>query len=297
MPFIQISSPDVTDTDNRQTSIPLTNCFVRPNPNNAQGYVLESFPGLTKINQLEGKSRGADYDFARNAVMRVIGNKLYKGQSTLTEQVTIPNSDRVKMSSDELHSVVVTGGKSLYWDGSELKEFKNWSKGEQNAPLDGTAFDISGIKDLAKHSDFFVYIFEGRSGFGKTSPFRSDRPDAASFIHGAANESERDTALGITVLDNKVLLMSKRTCRFYKYATTGQYQESLSSRVEFSATGSESYCSWDDQTVAIIGAKSNESTKQQNGVFLLGAGNAIAIHTQYMLDEIAKQKDQEFYNS
>ena len=91
MPFIQISSPDVTDTDNRQTSIPLTNCFVRPNPNNSQGYVLESFPGLTKINRLEGKSRGADYDFARNAVMRVIGNRLYKGKTTLEEQVIKKN--------------------------------------------------------------------------------------------------------------------------------------------------------------------------------------------------------------
>ncbi|HBI9880111.1 TPA: hypothetical protein LAG05_003101, partial [Escherichia coli] len=47
---------------------------------NSSGY-LRSFPGITKRSDVNGVSRGVEYNMAQNAVYRVCGGKLYKGES------------------------------------------------------------------------------------------------------------------------------------------------------------------------------------------------------------------------
>ncbi|MGK3384599.1 packaged DNA stabilization protein, partial [Escherichia coli] len=47
---------------------------------NSSGY-LRSFPGIAKRSDVNGISRGVEYNMAQSAVYRVCGGKLYKGES------------------------------------------------------------------------------------------------------------------------------------------------------------------------------------------------------------------------
>lgn len=49
---------------------------------NSSGY-LRSFPGIAKRSDVNGVSRGVEYNMAQSAVYRVCGGKLYKGKVKL----------------------------------------------------------------------------------------------------------------------------------------------------------------------------------------------------------------------
>ncbi len=289
MPALDVSkSPNLLDNENRLSTTFLTNFLLRPNPQSQSGYVLESFPGLKKTDELTGFSRGAAYNYSKNATYRVVGDKLYKEDSSLVEQVTIPNQDRVRLASTNLNQVVVSGGAAYYWTGSQLNQLQNWSAGENNAPPDGTSFDLSNISDCTRHRDFFLYVKSDKSGFLKTSPFREDRPDATAFVNGNVAEDENDTAIGITVLDGRALLLSKRTARFYTFTTAGRYVEAQNIRVEFGTASRESYCSWSENEICVAGSVTNQETQSQTGIYKLANGGVQPIHTAEILKEIAE---------
>lgn len=94
----------------------------------------------------------------------MIGSKLYKEDLSITDQVDIPNQDRVRLASSNLNQVVVSGGVPYYWDGANLGQLKNWVKGEDNAPPDGTSFDLSNISDCTRHLNFSCMLNQMRLG-------------------------------------------------------------------------------------------------------------------------------------
>ncbi|KYE96946.1 packaged DNA stabilization protein, partial [Salmonella enterica] len=49
---------------------------------NSSGY-LRSFPCIAKRNDVIGISRGVEYNSAQNSVYRVLGSKLYKGETVV----------------------------------------------------------------------------------------------------------------------------------------------------------------------------------------------------------------------
>lgn len=216
----------------------------------------------------------------------MIGSKLYKEDLSITDQVDIPNQDRVRLASSNLNQVVVSGGVPYYWDGANLGQLKNWVKGEDNAPPDGTSFDLSNISDCTRHLNFFLYVKSNASGFLKTSPFREDRPDAVDFTNGNIAEDSNDTAVGITVLDGRALLLSKRTARFYNF-TNGKYVESKNIRIEFGTASRESYCSWGETEIMVAGSATNQETQSQTGIYRLANGGVQPIHNSEILKEIA----------
>lgn len=63
---------------------------------NSSGY-LRSFPGIAKRSDVNGVSRGVEYNMAKNAVYRVCGGKLYKGESEVGD---VAGSGRVSMAHD-----------------------------------------------------------------------------------------------------------------------------------------------------------------------------------------------------
>ena len=286
MPYFNINeAPQILDKNDRYGVVLLTNFLLRPD--SKKGYLLESFFGLTKEIDFQGVSRGVTYSTKDNANYRVIGQKLIKEDSEFTEQVTIPNNDRVKMSSSALTQVIVTGGVVNYWDGKELTKLKNWTKDEPNSS-GATNFDFSNIIDCTHHNDFYLFIKGGQSGFLKTAPLNEQRPDPANFVNGAVSQGKNDDSIGITVLDDRVLLFGANTARFYTFTTTGVYQEIVNIRVSFRLANRNAYCSWDERKCVAVGSVTSQKTRSQIGVYYLQDGATQAIHTDHILKILAE---------
>ena len=73
---------------------------------NSSGY-LRSFPGIAKRYDVNGVSRGVEYNMAQSAVYRVCGSKLYKGESEVGD---VSGSGRVSMAHGRTSQAVGVNG-------------------------------------------------------------------------------------------------------------------------------------------------------------------------------------------
>ncbi|MGL5293299.1 MAG: packaged DNA stabilization protein [Aeromonas sp.] len=93
----------------------------------AAGY-FRFWPGITKIADVAGASRGSHWNTVKDAVYRVMGGKLYLGQ---TEVADVPGSDRVSMAHGRTSQAVsVNGELRLYRYDGEVKTVTNWPANE-----------------------------------------------------------------------------------------------------------------------------------------------------------------------
>ena len=90
---------------------------------NSSGY-LRSFPGIAKRSDVNGVSRGVEYNMAQNAVYRVCGGKLYKGESEVGD---VAGSGRVSMAHGRTSQAVGVNGQLVEYryDGT-VKTVSNW---------------------------------------------------------------------------------------------------------------------------------------------------------------------------
>ncbi|MGL5486760.1 MAG: packaged DNA stabilization protein [Shewanella sp.] len=93
----------------------------------AAGY-FRFWPGITKIADVDGVSRGSHWNTVKDGVYRVMGNKLYLG----TEEVgDVAGSGRVSMAHGRTSQAVVVDGKlKLYRYDGEVKTVANWPENE-----------------------------------------------------------------------------------------------------------------------------------------------------------------------
>ncbi|MFU0055323.1 packaged DNA stabilization protein, partial [Salmonella enterica] len=92
---------------------------------NSSGY-LRSFPGIAKRNDVNGVSRGVEYNTAQNAVYRVLGSKLYKGETVVGD---VAGSGRVSMAHGRTSQAVGVNGQLVEYryDGT-VKTVSNWTE-------------------------------------------------------------------------------------------------------------------------------------------------------------------------
>ncbi|MFA8052520.1 packaged DNA stabilization protein, partial [Escherichia coli] len=90
---------------------------------NSSGY-LRSFPGIAKRSDVNGVSRGVEYNMAQSAVYRVCGGKLYKGESEVGD---VAGSGRVSMAHGRTSQAVGVNGQlfEYRYDGT-VKTVSNW---------------------------------------------------------------------------------------------------------------------------------------------------------------------------
>jgi hypothetical protein len=89
----------------------------------AAGY-FRFWPGITKLTDVSGVSRGSHWNTVKNAVYRVMGSKLYLGQS---ESGDVAGSGRVSMAHGRTsQAAVVNGQLKLYRYDGEVKTVENW---------------------------------------------------------------------------------------------------------------------------------------------------------------------------
>lgn len=89
----------------------------------ASGY-MRSFPGIEKLNTVAGTSRGVQYNTSQNAVYRVCGGKLYRGDAAVGD---VSGSGRVPMAHSRTSQAVIDAGKVVLhrYDGTN-KAIENW---------------------------------------------------------------------------------------------------------------------------------------------------------------------------
>lgn len=120
---------------------------------NSSGY-LRSFPGIAKRSDVNGVSRGVEYNMAQNAVYRVCGGKLYKGESEVGD---VAGSGRVSMAHGRTSQAVGVNGQLVEYryDGT-VKTVSNW-------PADSgfTQYELGSVRDITR--------LRGRYAWSKTA--------------------------------------------------------------------------------------------------------------------------------
>ncbi|HIF6757420.1 TPA: packaged DNA stabilization protein [Serratia marcescens] len=90
---------------------------------NAAGY-LRSFPGVTKKASVTGTSRGVQFNTAENIVYRVLGGRLYRGE---TDRGAVPGDGRVSLAHSAVsQSVAASGVLTMYRYDGTVKTLQNW---------------------------------------------------------------------------------------------------------------------------------------------------------------------------
>lgn len=93
----------------------------------AAGY-FRFWPGITKLADVNGVSRGSHWNTVKDAVYRVMGGKLYLGQAEVAD---VPGSGRVSMAHGRTSQAVsVNGELRLYGYDGEIKTVTNWPASE-----------------------------------------------------------------------------------------------------------------------------------------------------------------------
>lgn len=93
----------------------------------AAGY-FRFWPGITKLADVNGVSRGSHWNTVKDAVYRVMGGKLYLGQAEVAD---VPGSGRVSMAHGRNSQAVSVGGElRLYGYDGTVKTVTNWPASE-----------------------------------------------------------------------------------------------------------------------------------------------------------------------
>lgn len=175
---------------------------------NASGY-LRSFPGLIKRNDVDGVSRGAQYNTAQNAVYRVLGGSLYKGIDVVS---AVPGVNRTSMAySATSQAVAVNGELSLYRYDGTVKTLSNW------VGSDYEQYEIGSVRDVCRLRGRYIWVKDGTDNFGVTDLEDESHPDRYRAIYQA--ESQPDGIQGCGVWRDFVVMFGTSTIEYF--ALTG----------------------------------------------------------------------------
>ncbi|MCX8965124.1 hypothetical protein EHW66_08900 [Erwinia psidii] len=128
---------------------------------NAAGY-MRSFPGQVKTADVDGVSRGAEYNTKQSQVFRVAGSKLYADGADLS--VTVPGSERVSMAHSYNSQGIAADGQLLFYSYTDktLTALDNWSS--TVTTQEGYEKTLSAWTHTASGNDAFYVPEESQDG-------------------------------------------------------------------------------------------------------------------------------------
>ncbi len=255
---------------------------------NSNGY-LRSFPGIKKLLDVGGPSRGALYNTHENAVYRVCGEQLYKSGAP---KGIVGGTDRVSMACSYIsHAVGANGTMTLYRydDGSE-KTLSNW-------PVDSgfTQYELGYLRDLCRNQSRYVWCKSGTDSFFISDLEDESKPDRYSAEYRA--ESQPDGIIGIDNWRDFVVCFGTSTIEYFNLTGNTSavgvalYQSQPSMMVQKGIAGTHCKAKYAD-THAII---SHPATGAPS-VYLINSGSAQQIATStiekilqsYTADELSE---------
>lgn len=252
---------------------------------NASGY-LRSFPGIAKRGDVAGVSRGVQYNTAQNAVYRVCGGKLYKGESPVGD---VAGSARVPMAHGRTSQAVVTGGQVIEhrYDGT-TKTIANW-------PVDSTytQYELGSARDITRLRGRYAWSKDGTDSWFISDLEDESHPDRFAAEYRA--ESQPDGIIGIGTWRDFIVCFGSSTIEYFTLTGTtavgaALYVANPAYMVPRGIAGTFCKCSFMD-SIAII---SNPATGAPS-VYIIDSGRATQIATasiekiirSYSADELA----------
>lgn len=237
---------------------------------NSNGY-FRSFPGIRKLQDVAGVSRGAMYNTHENAVYRVCGGKLYKGGFEIG---LVDGSDRVSMAySYNSQAIGANGAINLYRYDGTVRPLTNW-----DLSTEYTQYDLGKVMDLCRNRGRYVWSKEGTDSFFVSDLEDESKPDRYSAQYRA--ESQPDGIIGIDNWRDFVVCFGSSTIEYFSLTGSGTavgaslYQSQPSMMVQKGIAGKYCKTKYAD-THAII---SNPATGAPS-IYLVNSGAVQQIAT------------------
>ncbi|HEE9987564.1 TPA: hypothetical protein R8G49_004276 [Citrobacter freundii] len=172
---------------------------------NSSGY-LRSFPGITKISDVAGTSRGAEYNTSQNAVYRVMGGKLYKGDSVVGD---VAGSGRAPMAHSRTSQAVVVGGQVVQYryDGT-VRIVANW-------PVSSgyTQYELGSAGDICQSRGNYAWTKAGTDSWFISDLDDEVHPDKYAAMMRA--ESQPDGIIGIGTWGDFIVCFGSTTIEYF----------------------------------------------------------------------------------
>lgn len=252
----------------------------------ANGY-LRSFPGIVKLKDVAGPSRGALYNSHESAVYRVCGEALYKSGDAIGD---VAGTERVSMACSYNSLAVGSGGKmTLFRYDNTVKTMSNWP-----ASSGFTQYDLGSLRDLCRNRSRYIWSKDGSDSFFISDLEDESKPDRYSAEYRA--ESQPDGIIGVDDWRDFVVCFGTKTTEYFSLtgsssaAGVAVYQAQPSMMVQKGIAGTYCKTKYAD-THAII---SHPATGAPS-VYLINSGSAQQIATasierilqDYSADELA----------
>lgn len=240
MPIIQIPLMKGTGKDYRNTDyvdfLPVNMLATPKEVVGANGY-LRSFPGLEKLFDVAGPSRGAMYNSNQDVVYRVCGDKLYRSDVAIGD---VKGVGRVSMAcSYNSQAVGANGTMTLFRYDRTQKTLSNWSD-----ESGFTQYDLGNLRDLCRNRSRYVWSKDGSDSFFVSDLDDESKPDRYSAQYRA--ESQPDGIIGIDNWRDFVVCFGTTTIEYFSLtgnvsaAGVALYQSQPSMMVQKGIAGT--YC-------------------------------------------------------
>lgn len=172
---------------------------------NSNGY-MRSFPGIKKLQDVAGISRGAMYNTHENAVYRVCGTKAYKSGEQIGE---MSGQGRVSMAcSYNSHAIGANGTMTLFRYDGEVKTLSNWS-----VSSGFTQYDLGSLRDLCRNRSRYIWSKDGTDSFFISDLGDESKPDRYAAEYRA--ESQPDGIIGIDNWRDFVVCFGTSTIEYF----------------------------------------------------------------------------------
>lgn len=236
----------------------------------SDGY-LRSFPGIDKLDDVDGISRGVQFNTHESKVYRVLGNKLYRGESKIAD---IPGTERISMAhSSTSHAVAANGVLMLYRYDGGMKTLQNWPKSIDQVTY--AQYDIGFVRDVCRLRGRYIWIKDGSQDFGVTDLEDESHPDQYRPFYTA--ESQPDGILACDSWRDFAVMFGTATIEYFSLTGASEtnaaiYVSQPSLMVQNGIAGTSAKCRYADSH-AFVSNPSNGSPS----VYVISQGTATQI--------------------
>ncbi|KLQ32523.1 hypothetical protein ABR33_05875 [Enterobacter bugandensis] len=199
------------------------------------GY-MRMMPGLKKIADVAGLSRGADWNTVSNTAYRVMGGKLYNAGVAVAD---VAGEDRTPMAHSRDSQGVVTGNQLILYryDGTR-KTFSNWPR-DSGTDVDNPQFTWGDINDVCHLRQRYIFSVKNSDTFWISSLADESHPDKIAPFYRA--ESMPDGIVAIRSWRDYVICFGTASIEFFGLTGDAQnvYANQPSYTVEAGTLGRE----------------------------------------------------------
>lgn len=241
------------------------------------GY-MRMFPGLVKQQDVDGVSRGVQWNTVKDLPYRVMGGKIYLDGDVVDD---VPNSDRVSMAHSRASQGVSSGGElRLYQYDGGVKVFSNWPTDVVPDP-----FDWGQVGDVTHLRQRYIFAQKGTDTIWVSSLDDESKPDKTAPFYRA--ESMPDGILALREWRDYVLCFGSSTIEFF--SLTGNAQSILQSQpsymVRIGIAGQFAVCDYLD-TFAFV---SSPSRGQPSVYMMASSGGTYQEIANYQINQILSE--------